>query len=57
MKVRMNITVEVDPEAWERTYGVDMTDRKALREDVVRYCNGCVEDSAAANEGCLKVVS
>lgn len=35
MKVRINITVEVDAEAWTLNYGVEGA--AAIREDVVTY--------------------
>ena len=56
MKVRITLTVEVNPDTWEQTYGVDKTNRKALREDVVAYCLGSISESAAANEGAMEIV-
>lgn len=53
MRVRVEMTVEVDPEAWELTYGVG---KKELREDVRTYVFGCVDNSAAGAECGLRVV-
>jgi hypothetical protein len=48
MKVRVTLTVEVDPAAWQLAYGTETED---LREDVRNYIAGSVEESAAAQEG------
>jgi hypothetical protein len=56
MKVRMTITVEVDPETWEQNYGIDKADRKRLRQDVEAYCFSCVADSEAAINGSMEAV-
>jgi hypothetical protein len=37
MKVRVNMTVEIDPEVWAIEYGLDPNDKKAIREDVKNY--------------------
>ncbi len=34
MRIRVTVTLDVDPEAWEVTYGVE---RKDIREDVQRW--------------------
>ena len=38
MKVRISLTVDIDPEAWERNYGLDARETAAMREDVRAYC-------------------
>ena len=55
MKVRCVITVEVDPEAWELTYG--SPDGVSLRQDVRDYITAHVQGSAAADEGCITNVT
>jgi hypothetical protein len=50
MKVRVVITVEVDPDAWEETYG---TDRRDLRRDVRDHVLNDIAESAAAYEGAI----
>ena len=42
MKVRVTITVDVDPERWNANYGTG-TDPKDVREDVKRYVEGTVD--------------
>lgn len=50
MRVRVTLTVDVDPDAWEMTYG---TPRFELREDVREYVREHVQGSAAADEGAI----
>ena len=57
MRVRVTVTVDVDPVAWERDYGVDQHDRAALRADVKSYCYGSIAESAAALADAITVVS
>ena len=47
VKISVTLTVTVDPEAWEMTYG-DFS-----REDVRGYVLEYVQGSAAADEGCI----
>ncbi len=44
MRVRVSITVEVDPEEWLAEYGVE---RAELREDVNTYVRCMIEDCEA----------
>lgn len=53
MKVRISLTVEVDPDAWTATYGVEGT--AAIRADVKTYIEGTINSSAAADECGLRV--
>lgn len=53
MKIRIEMTVEVDPQAWELTYGIPADDTKQLRADVKSYLLWQVHGSAAANEGAI----
>jgi hypothetical protein len=47
MIVSITTRVEVDPEAWALTYG------DCSREDVKRYVQQAIADSAAAAEGAI----
>lgn len=45
MKVRIELTVDVDPEAWALNYGCD---RSEVREDVQSYAKAAVLDQMEA---------
>jgi hypothetical protein len=47
MKVRIVLTVDVDPEAWANEYGVD---RSEVREDVKRYVGTSMHDWASSRD-------
>ena len=34
MKIKIEMTVDIDPADWELNYGIDAKDAKAIREDV-----------------------
>ena len=53
MKIRVALTIEVDLEAWEEIYGVPPREARA---DVKLFVLGCVQGSAAANEGAITAV-
>jgi hypothetical protein len=44
MKVRLTITLDVDPEAWVRDYGCEPSE---VRDDVKSYVAGFVAESPA----------
>ena len=52
MRVRVVLSVEIDPEAWEALYGTGATGQ-LLREDVRVYCEAQVYGSAAREEGAI----
>lgn len=43
MKVRVTMTVDIDPEAWDLNYGTG-TDAAAVREDVRTYIENGARD-------------
>lgn len=43
MKVRITLTVDIDPEAWDMNYGTG-TDPAAVRADVKTYVEGTVHE-------------
>lgn len=45
MKIRVAITIDVDPEAWERTYGVEKSE---LRTDVLLWATNLLDESLDA---------
>lgn len=47
MKVRITMTVNIDPEEWSLTYDVD---EKDVREDVKRYVINAVQQSAGIQD-------
>ena len=49
MKVRVTLSLNVDPEAWDLAYGTG-TDAAAVREDVKSYVVTYIQQSAAAEE-------
>ena len=53
LKVRITVTVLVDPELWADNYGIDPADRAAIRLDADRYCYRQIAESAAADAGAL----
>ncbi|WNO27305.1 hypothetical protein SEA_KWEKEL_3 [Gordonia phage Kwekel] len=54
MKVRLVLTVEVDPENWEAVYGVPIGEQ---RDDVRSYVVEQVRESAASQEDCITEVT
>jgi hypothetical protein len=54
MKVRVTLTIDVDPEAWVLAYGCLPKD---VREDVKTYVAGCMAGSAAADEDAIQNVT
>lgn len=54
MKVRVVLTVEVDPENWEAVYGVPIGEQ---RDDVRSYVVEQVRGSAASQEDCITEVT
>lgn len=54
VRVRVTMTIEVDPAAWSDAYGVE--GRRNIAEDVRVYAVGYVQQSAAADECGLRVV-
>jgi hypothetical protein len=46
MKVRITLTLDIDPERWESVYG---TEREQLRDDVRSYIEHSIWGSAAAD--------
>jgi hypothetical protein len=55
VKVKISVTVEVNPQEWTQTYGVEGA--KEIREDVKSYIVGQIQGSAAADECSMTVVS
>lgn len=55
VKVRVSMTVEVDPELWEQEYGIDKTDRAALRDDVRGYYLSVAQDAYPMTSGIVTV--
>jgi hypothetical protein len=47
MKIAVSLTIEVDPDAWFQTYGVE---RDAVRDDVKGYVLGNVRDLPGITE-------
>lgn len=54
MKVRVTLTIEVDPESWDMTYGVEP---ERIRTDVREYVLNQVQGSAASDEGAIVSVT
>lgn len=50
MKVRITLTLDIDPDAWNTIYGAG-EERAAVREDVKSYVLNAIQQSAAAEEG------
>jgi hypothetical protein len=53
MKIRLSYTVDIDPELWERAYGVG---KDEIREDVRSYMRNLIQQCAAAEETDLTIV-
>lgn len=51
MKVRVTLSIDVDPEAWTDTYGIEGA--AEIRADVKQYVRGLVSGCAAADEGAI----
>lgn len=52
MKVTVTLTIDVDPEAWDLTYGSGPTPAE-VRTDVKSYALNQLQGSAAAEEGAI----
>ncbi|MFE9381767.1 hypothetical protein ACFYMO_00800 [Streptomyces sp. NPDC007025] len=50
MKVRITLTLDIDPEAWSLAYGTT-TEAAAVREDVRSYVLNSVQGAPAVEEG------
>lgn len=57
MKVRLNVTVEVDPKEWAQEYCMDPRDETGIRNDVQTYCENLISGSAAGQMRLLAVQS
>ena len=55
MKVSVNLTIDVDPEAWTLAYGVEGA--AAIREDVRGYVLNGVQHAAPIEEGGFREVT
>jgi hypothetical protein len=53
VKVRLEYTVDVDPEDWVRAFGVA---REDVRDDVRDYMRNLIQQCAAAEETGLEIV-
>lgn len=54
MKVRLEFTVDVDPEAWTLAFGVKGSSE--IREDVRAYMRNLIQQCAAAEETDMEVL-
>lgn len=54
MKIRVTLSLEVDPKIWDDLYSVELPDE--IRLDVKSYIANDVQSSAAADAGAIKVV-
>lgn len=57
LTVRLTVVVTIDPEAWQLAYGVDASDRNALREDVASYLTTHVQETAGRDEDAITDVT
>lgn len=57
MRVRVEMTVEVDPGAWRAVYGNRGDDLNQVRRDVKDYVMTCITDSGASDERAIVSVS
>jgi hypothetical protein len=53
VKIKVEITVDVDPGKWMAEYGCEMSE---VREDVRSYIRGNVQDSPAGEVGIVTLV-
>ena len=54
MRIRITLTVDVDPDNWAMTYG---TEPEEIRESVREYVREYVQQSAAADEDAIRSVT
>lgn len=52
MKVKIEFTIDIDPEIWDLNYGTG-TDAKAVREDVKRYAFHTITEHIREANGAL----
>jgi hypothetical protein len=52
MKVRVVVTLDIDPEAWESNYGV--SGASAIREDVQAWAFHLLHDAADESDNLVK---
>lgn len=48
MRVNVNLTIEIDPDEWELTYG-NFDGRRAIAQDVREYAKHAIRDLIADN--------
>jgi hypothetical protein len=56
MKVKIEMTVEVNPTAWANEYGLDPSYLKGIREDVRNYFINGVHESPLGQTGQIQVI-
>lgn len=56
MKVRMIVTLEVDPEKWDSNYGTG-SEAKKVREDVVSWVENSLNSNHLTDEGTITGVT
>jgi len=44
MKIKIEFTLNINPETWARDYGLPEFDKAAIREDVKRHIQGKIEE-------------
>lgn len=54
VKIRLTFTVDIDPDEWVRSYGVERSD---VRSDVYSYFRTQIQGSPAAEETGLEIIS
>lgn len=54
MKVRLEFTVDINPEEWTRAFGV--AGASEIRQDVREYMRNLIQQCAAAEETSLEVL-
>lgn len=51
MKVRVTLSLDIDPESWSLAYGTNPRDLAALREDVRSYVLNDIQNAPPVEEG------
>jgi len=55
IRVRVVTIVDVDPQAWQDEYGIDASDKAALRQDGKTYFATHAQDAFPATAGIVTV--
>lgn len=55
VKIKVEMTVDLDVEAWAAEFGEDVKDRQATRDDFLSWVNAHLSQTTYAEEGLYEI--